>query len=691
MTYESEKIRNILFLGHQGCGKTSLIESLASFTTKTVKGAIERKNTISDYTVEERNRLSSCNLAIVPLEYNGYKINLLDAPGNDSFVYEIIGVLDMIKGAVLVIDAQKGLEVGTVKHYNFLRKHGVPTFIFVNKMDKESIKYEELLQAIKTRLGKQAISFVYPIGRQDSFDGFIDVISLKARKYNGTECVDDIIHDDKKEKVMELHNVISEQVAVTDEALLEKFFSGETLSKDEIRTGLHTAVLAGDLTPILVGSAIKDIGVDTLLEMMIEYLPNPNELKPYVVKADDGSEIVRHTVSDDPFSAYVFKTMLDQYKGTTNIIKVCSGTISLGDEIYCPNTQNTFKVSQMFFLSGNKQTPAEKVFAGDIVGLAKLEGITTGHTLCDKTKPIKYPKAKYPTAVYYRAVSTKNPKDEEKFGGALVKMQTEDPILEVARNNETKQLLIGGLSSSHLAYVLEKIQNVYGMAVDVMPPKINYRETIKKEATAPGRYVKQSGGSGFYGVVEMKFLPSGSGKNEFTEEIFGGSVPKNYIPAVEKGFFESLNQGMLAGFPVLGVKAVLLDGKYHPVDSNELAFKMAAVIAFKDAYMKCSPTILEPIMKITINVSNEFTGNIMNDLNQRRARIMSMDEKSNNIQEIVALVPEAEILDYVTNLHVLSQGSGFFNRTFESYQEVPGQLIEGVIKANSMLKPTETK
>ncbi len=691
MPYESEKIRNIIFLGHQGSGKTSLVESLAALAYKTPKGSIERKNTISDYTIEEKNRLSSCNMAIVPIEYNGYKLNLIDVPGNDSFVYEIIGVLDMIKGAVLVIDAQKGLEVGTIKHYNFLRKHGVPTFIFINKLDKESIKHEELLENIKTKLGKSAISFVYPLGKLDTFDGFIDIISLKAKRHNGTECVEEPIHDDKKEKIMELHNVIAEQVAVTDEALLEKFFSGETLTKEEINTGLHAAVLAGDLTPILVGSALKDIGLDTMLDMMITYLPNPNELKPYVVKDNHGNEIVRNTISSDPFSAYVFKTMLDQYKGSTNIVKVMSGTLSLGDEIYCPNTQNTFKVSQMFFLFGAKQTPIDKVYAGDIVALAKLEGITTGYTLCDKNNPITYPRAKYPTAVYYRAVVVKNPKDEEKLGSSLNKLQIEDPILEVSRNTETKQLLIGGLSNSHLAYVLERIQNMYQISVDVVPPKINYRETIRKEATAPGRYVKQSGGSGFYGVVEMKFLPSGSDKNEFSEEIFGGSVPKNYIPAVEKGFFESVNQGLLAGFPVLGMKGVLLDGKYHPVDSNELAFKMASMLAFKEAYMKCSPTILEPIMKITISVSNDFTGSIMNDLNQRRARIMSMDEKANDIQEIVALVPEVEILDYVTNLHVLSQGSGFFNRQFDSYQEVPTQLIEAVVRDNSLLKQTESK
>ncbi|MFA5236066.1 MAG: GTP-binding protein, partial [Bacilli bacterium] len=375
MLYQSEKIRNILFLGHQGCGKTTLVEALASLAFKTPKGSIERKNTISDYTVEEKNRLSSCNMAIVPIEYNGYKLNLIDVPGNDSFIYEIIGVLDMIKGAILVIDGQKGLEVGTVKHYNFLRKHGVPTFIFINKLDKESVKYEALLEAIKTKLGKQAISFVYPIGKEDSFDGYIDVISLKAKRHNGTACVEEPIHDDKKEKVMALNNAINEQVAVTDEALLEKFFAGETLSKEEVQKGLHAAVLSGDLTPILVGSAVKDIGLDTMLEMMIDYLPNPNELKPYVLKDEQGQEVIRHTVSDEPFSAYVFKTGLDQYKGTTNIVKVCSGTLNLGDEIYCPNTKATFKVSQMFFLSGSKQIPAETVHAGDIVALAKLEGV----------------------------------------------------------------------------------------------------------------------------------------------------------------------------------------------------------------------------------------------------------------------------------------------------------------------------
>ncbi|MDD3389181.1 MAG: elongation factor G [Bacilli bacterium] len=681
MKHEADKIRNILFVGHRGSGKTSLIESLASVAKNSKKGSVEEKNSISDYTTEEKNRLSSCNLSVVSLEYKDYILNLLDAPGNDDFVFEIIGAMDAVKGAVLVIDATKGLEVGTIKHYNMLKKRGVPTIIFVNKMDKEMIDFDHLLEEINEKLGKTAISFVYPIGHQDQFDGFIDVVTLKARKYDGKQCVDDIIHDDKKERILEIHNALTEQVALSDESLLDKFFGGETLTMDEIHQGLHKAVINGELTPVLVGSARKDIGIETMLEMLIEYLPAPNELKPYTVTKNDGSEIVRRTVSSEPFSAFVFRTYFDQYRGATSVVKIASGSLKVGDEVYVPNINDTIKISQMFFLFGKEQIPTNEAFAGDIVAINKMDAIVTGYTLCDKNNVIQYPRPKYPTAVYYRALEVKNAKDEEKLYMALSKMQMEDPTLDVNRNAETKQLLLGALSDSHIAYVLEKVQNSFNIPVDLVAPRINYRETIKNVATAPGRYIKQSGGSGFYGVVEMRFEPSGSDENVFTEEVFGGAVPRNYFPAVEKGFFEATQSGLLAGFPVVGMKAVLTDGKYHSVDSNELAFKMAAVLAFKEAYMKCNPTLLEPIMKITINVNNEFTGNIMNDLNQRRARILSMDEKGHDIQEIVALVPEVEILDYAIKMRLLSQGSGYFNRQFDSYQQVPSAMVDDIIKA----------
>ncbi|MDY0214065.1 MAG: elongation factor G [Bacilli bacterium] len=685
MSYTTDKIRNILFLGHQGSGKTTLVETIVSNVLGQPAGSIERKNTVSDFTTEEKNRLSSCSLAIASLDYGDYHLNLLDAPGNDDFVADIIGVLDMVKAAVLVLDATKKIEVGTIKHYNMLKKHGIPTFIFVNKMDKELINFDALLDQITETLGKKAVSFVYPLGKNENFDGFINVISLKARKYDGTKSVDDVIHDDKKEKVLELHNTLAEQVALTDDALLDKFFSGESLTMEEIRHGLHKAVLGGEIAPVLVGSSVNNIGVNTLLEMMVEYLPNPSDLKAYIGKDRNGNEVKRLTNENEPFSAYVFKTVFDQYKGVTNYVKVISGVLNSGDEVYVPELNNSFKVSQMFSLLGQKQTPITKAISGDIIALAKLDNVTTGHTLCDKNNVIVYPKAKYPTIVYRRAVRSKTGKDDEKLIQSLYKVAAEDPTIEIVRVPETKQLLLGGLSDSHLNYILEKVKNSFGFEAVTDPQQVIYRETVKKEASAVGRYVKQSGGSGFYGVVEMRFLPSGTDENVFTEEIFGGTVPKNYHPAVEKGFFESVQQGLLAGFPVIGLKGVLFDGKYHSVDSNEQAFRMAAILAYKEAYMKCSPTLLEPIRKISVNVTNEWTGNIMNDLNQRRARVLSMDEKGYGIQEIVALVPEAELLDYAIKLRVLSQGSGYFNSEFDSYQEVPQNLLPGIIAANSRL------
>ncbi len=683
MSYTTDKIRNILFLGHQGSGKTTLVEQIISNVLKQPAGAIERKNTVSDFTTEEKLRLSSCSLAVASLDYNGYRLNLLDAPGNDDFVADIIGVLDMVKAAVLVLDAGKKIEVGTIKHYNMLKRKGIPTFIFVNKLDKEMINFEALLDQITETLGKKAVSFVYPLGKDENFDGFINVITLKARKFDGTKSVDDVIHDDKKEVVLELHNTLAEQVALTDDALLDKFFSGEALTSDEIKKGLHKAVLGGEIAPVLVGSSVKNIGVNTLLEMMVEYLPSPTDLKGYEGVDRGDKPVTRLTNESEPFSAYVFKTVFDQYKGVTNYVKVISGVLSISDEVYVPQLNETFRVSQMFSLLGQKQTPIQRAISGDIIALTKLDNVTTGHTLSDKNSVVIYPKAKYPTIVYRRAIKSKNGKDDEKLIQSLYKVVAEDPTLEITRVPETKQLLLGGLSDSHLNFVLEKVKNAFGFEAITEAQQVIYRETVKKSASAIGRYVKQSGGSGFYGVVEMRFEPSGSDENVFAEEVFGGTVPKNYHPAVEKGFFESCQQGLLAGFPVIGLKGVLFDGKYHSVDSNEQAFRMAAILAYKDAYMNCGPTLLEPIMKISVNVTNEFTGNIMNDLNQRRARVLSMDEKGFGIQEIVALVPEAELLDYAIKLRVLSQGSGYFNSEFENYQEVPANMLQSVIAANS--------
>lgn len=685
MSYTTDKIRNIIFLGHQGSGKTTLVEQIASNILKQPAGSVERKNTISDFTPEEKARLTSCSMSVVSLDYNGYRLNLLDAPGNDDFVADVVGVLDFVKAAVLVVDTGK-IEVGTVKHFNLLKKYGVPTFIFVNKLDKELVNFDEVLEKITGTLGKKGVSFTYPLNDGKVFNGFVDVTTLKAVKADGSKRVEVELDEATKAKVSEMNNVLVEQVALTDDTLLEKFFSGEELSAEEIANGLKKAVLSGEIAPVIVGSSTENIGVNTLVDMALTYLPSPAFIKEMKGKDRGNNEVVRAISENGPFSAYVFKTVYDQYKGTTNYAFVVSGSLELGSDVYNAELNSTMRASQMFSLLGAKQNNIQKAIAGDIVAFAKLDGITTGHTLCDKNDVVTFPRANYPTIVYRRAISAKNSRDEEKLVQALYRVAAEDPTLEITRVPETKQLLLGGLSDSHLNFVLDKVKNTFGFEANTDAPQVIYRETVKREASAVGRYVKQSGGSGFYGVVEMRFGPSGSDENVFTEEIFGGTVPKNYHPAVEKGFFESVQEGQLAGFPVIGMKATLFDGKYHSVDSNEQAFRMAAILAYREAYMNCAPTLLEPIMKITISVTNEFTGNVMNDLNQRRARVLSMDESGYGTQEITALVPEAELLDYAIKLRVLSQGSGSFNSEFDSYQEVPTNLLQGVIAANSRLE-----
>ena len=679
---KTENIRNVVILGHKGSGKTTLVESLA-FTSKLIptKGSIANKNTLSDYLVEEQKRGSSIQTSIVPLFYNDYKINLIDIPGNDDFVGEAIGVTGVVKGAILVIDASVGVQVGTIKHYNMLKKKGIPTFIFVNKMDKEDVDFEEVLSEIREQLGKEVISFCYPLGHEHNFDGFANAVDLKAHIYNGKECVEAEIYPDKRAKILELNNTIVEEVAKTDDVLLEKFFNGESFSQEEIRTSLRKGVLSGELTPLIVGSAEKNIGSQTLLNMLISYLPSPSDLKPLEATDENGKERIVPTNVNEPLSAYVFKSIVDPYVGVINIVKVCSGILKVGDEVYVNG--ETQKISSLFMMTGKKMDVVNELIAGDIGAITKLEKVCTGNTLSSPKVVTIYKPIKYPTAVIFKAIVLKNKNDENKLGPALSKIQLENPDFEIKRNHETKQLLIGGVSDSYLAYVLEKLKNVYKIELTTEQPKIVYRESIKAVAEGDGRYIKQSGGSGFYGVVKMRFEPAQ--ENEFAEEVFGGAVPKNYFPAVEKGFFEALQSGLLAGFPVIGVKGVLVDGKYHPVDSNEQAFKMAGILAFKDAYMKCKPIILEPIVKIFVNIESRFTGNVLSDLNSRRAKIQNIEEKDHNIQEIEALIPEAEIIDYATQLKSLTQASGFFNREFAGYEELPEYLKDQVIRDNKLI------
>jgi elongation factor G len=679
--YKADALKNVILLGHLGSGKTSLSESLA-FISGAIdkKGTVEKKSTVSDYTPEEQSKLSSLSTGLLPLEFKDIKINILDAPGADEMIGDISHALAVANAAVLVVDGSSGVEVGTEKMWLEIKKRNLPAIIFLNKMDKENIKFEEVLEEIRTKLGKQAVPFCLPLGKSDEFNGFADIVELKARIYDGNACVDGEIYEDKMDKVESLRQDLIETVAGSDEVLLEKYFEGEELTMEEIRCGLQKSILAGEAVPVMVGSGLKDIGTLTLLHMIRQYFPTVSEGKEIVGKNDKDQDVTRHFQDNEPFSGFVFKTLIDPFVGTINILQIKSGTLQKDQEVYVSSKEGTEKASQVFTLLGKTQIPLDTFHAGDICAMAKVADVKTGTTLSDKKNIVVYPEIVSPTPTMYVAIKPENKKDEDKLSNALSKLQLEDNTLEVVRNKETSQLLIGGQGMIHLGYIIDKMRNMFKVALQTEDQRIVYRETIKQVATAEGRYIKQSGGSGYYGVVVMRFEPNPKADYEFTEEIFGGAVPRGYFPAVDKGLQETLEHGVLAGFPVIGVKGILTDGKYHAVDSNELAFKMAASIAFKEACKIAKPTILEPIFKLEITIKDEYLGDVLGDISKRRGRVLGMEPAVEGYQKVVAEAPEAEITKYTIDLKAMTQGSGTFSREFIRYEEVPGNLIEKIVE-----------
>lgn len=679
--YSTKEIRNIAILGHQGSGKTTISEALL-FAGKAIdkKGEVERKNTVSDYLVEEQTKLTSLSLSVLPVEWRDYKLNFIDVPGSDEFVGDLSQALEVVKGAVILIDALKGVEVGTERVWAEIRKRHIPAILYVNKMDKENVKFEKVLEDIREKLGKKAVPFCWPIGKEENFEGFVNVIEMKARIFDGVESHDAEIWDEKRPKVDELHNMILESVAETSEELLDLYLSGEEIPEAKVKVALREGIINGELTPVMVGSATKTVGVRTLLNMLIDYLPAPDELQPLEGKdAKTQSTLTRHTHDDEPFSAYVFKTTVDPFLGQVNFLKINSGELKLGQEVVISNKGETKKITNIFSPRGKQQIECQSFHAGDIAAIAKIEGIETGDTLADPKSQIVYESVQLPTPVIYIAVHPKNKNDEDKISMALNRLNLEDPTFEIKRNKETAQLLLGGMGMTHLGYVLERMKNMFKVDVDIDDQKIVYRETIKKMTQAEGKHKKQSGGAGQFGHVWIKFEPSDK-HFEFEEDVFGGAVPKNYFPAVEKGLIETFEAGPLAGFPVINVKATLYDGSYHAVDSNELSFKLAAALAFKEAIKTCQPTILEPIVKVQVTVKDQFVGDVMGDMNKRRGRVLGM-EQSDGFQVVIAEVPEAEIVKYAIDLKAMTQGSGSFTREFIKYEEVPHQLIDKIIEA----------
>ena len=676
--YLTNQIRNVAILGHLGSGKTSLVESML-YISKAInkKGEVERKNTVSDYLVEEQNRQTSLSTSLIPVEWNNYKINFLDTPGSEEFVGEIEQDLAVVKGAVVLLDAQKGVEVGTERVWDELRTRHTPTILFINKIDKENVKFDKVIDSIIDRFGSKVVPFVIPMGKENDYQGYIDIIKKKA--YLGESEQETEIPNDYMTRVEEAYDKFLEIVASQSEEVMEKYFSGETLSNDEIISGLRSALLNCDIFPILVGSATKNMGLKGLLDKICKYLPSPSDLKPANGVNPKTNKEVSRVSKDDSFSAYVFKTIVDPFLGTINFFKVYSGTTKGLTEVYIPNSDQVVKVGVIALMMGKNQISIDVLHAGDIGVLTKSGDIKTGDTLCDKKDIVLYPPVEIPTPVIYVAIQAKTKQDEDKISSALQKLNLEDPTFEVKRNPETSQLLVGGQGMTHIGYILEKMKNMFKVDVSVTDQKIVYRETIRKIGSAQGRHKKQSGGAGQFGDVWIRFEPLADKDFEFASEVVGGSVPKNFFPAVEKGLIDTLEHGPIAGFPVIGVRAVLYDGSYHPVDSNEISFKIAASLAFKEACKSIKPTILEPIMEVVITIKDEYVGDIMSDIPQRRGSVVGMEPVGNGKTAITAQIPEAEIIKYTIDLKAMTQGSGYFTRRFIRYDDVPSNLVDKIV------------
>jgi len=679
--FTTENIRNISLLGHRGSGKTTLVESILYVKDYIKrKGDVENGTTVSDFDKEEIRRVFSINTSLIPVEHNDVKLNFLDTPGYFDFVGEVVSALRVSASAVLVLDATAGVEVGTEKAWKLLEERKLPRIIFVNKMDKGYVNYPKLLNELKEKFGKKIAPFCIPIGEKDEFKGFVNVVDMVGRVFDGKECVDTPIPADID--VSEVRNLLFEAIAETDEALMDKYFAGEEFTKEEIVKGLHKGVVNGDIVPVMVGSAQQNIGIHTLLNYLELYMPCPTELFSGQRIGEDPTtqqEKIVKISSENPFSAIVFKTLVDPFIGKISFFKVNSGTIKKETEVFNPKKNKKERIAQVLTMQGNKQIELDELCAGDIGATTKLQFTQTGDTLCDKNFPVVFNKIKFPKPNIYSGVLPADKNDDEKLSTAIQRVMEEDPTFVMSRNYETKQLLIGGQGEKHLYIILCKIKNKFGVHAELEDVVVSYRETILGKAEVQGKHKKQSGGAGQFGDVFIRFEHSDK-EFEFVDEIKGGVVPRNYIPAVEKGLIEAKEKGVLAGYPVINFKATLYDGSYHPVDSNDLSFKLAAILAFKAGMEKAKPILLEPVVRMEIRIPEEYMGDVMGDLNKRRGRVLGMDHTETGEQLLLAEVPEAEILKYSIDLRALTQGRGEFEYEFVRYEEVPENISKRIIE-----------
>jgi elongation factor G len=682
--FSTEQVRNVSLVGHGSCGKTSLAEAMLFSAGVTSRlGSVEEGNTVSDYNSEEVKRKISISLSVLHLERDGTKINLLDLPGYADFVGESLAGTKVSETAIVIVSAIAGIEVGTEQFWKLAVNSGCSRLFFINKLDKEHAKFYEHLQSLQRRFSNSVVALQIPMGEGLDFKGLIDLVSMKAFVFQkGAKPKEEDIPAEFKEEAERYRNSLSEAVSEADDELLEKFLEAGQLTTEEIKQGLRKGFAEGKVFPVVCGAATANWGASDLLDCLIEYGPSPAAVKEITgFDPDRGQEQHRKISPHEPAVAYVFKTVSEPHVGELSFFRSYCGTITSGLDLFNPGRQVSERIGQIHVMNGKERKEIGRISAGDIGAFVKLKNTHTGDTLCEKRNPFQLPAIKFPKPVIGMAIKPLHKGDEEKIASGFSKLHEEDPTFIMEVNADTKQTLIYGQGELHLEIMVSKLQEKFGVGVQLEDPKIPYRETVKKGKTEiQGKYKRQSGGRGQYGDAWLRLepLPRGEGF-QFADEIFGGAIPGKYVPSVEEGVKEAMQEGVLAGFPVVDVKVTLYDGSYHTVDSSDMAFKIAASMGFKKGAAEAKPVLLEPIYELEVLVPEEFMGAVMGDISSRRGKIMGM-EADGTFQKIRAKVPLAEMNKYSTSLRSLTQGRGFHSRSFSHYEEIPHEISEKIVK-----------
>ena len=684
--FKYERIRNVALLGHGSCGKTTLAEAMAYVTgVITRQGKIEDGSTISDYDKEEQKREFSIQTSIIPIVSDETKINILDTPGYFDFVGEAEQAASAADAAIIVISAKAGVQVGTEKAWNLCEKYKLPRMFFVTDMDDDNASYRKVVEALQELYGTRVAPFQLPIRENEKFVGFVNVVKMAGRRFNndGTYIESDI-PDYSMEYLQTYRDALLEAVAETGDDMMDKYFNGEEFTQAEMSTALRKSVGDTSLVPVLMGSGLEAKGVRNLIDQIVNYFPSPNKTIITGINQKTGNSFHADYDENKEMTAKVFKTIADPFIGKFSLIKICSGVLKADSTIYNVAKDVEEKISRLYVLRGKEQIEVKELHAGDIGAIGKLD-IATGDSIATKAVPVVYDKPSFSVPYTYMRYVTKNKGDDDKIASALSKIVDEDPTIKLVNDSANRQSLIYGIGDQQLEEVVSKLANRYKVEIELLKPRIPYKETIKKKVSVQNKYKKQTGGHGQYGDVHITFEPSDDLEKQyiFEETVFGGAIPKNFFPAIEKGIAECVAKGPLAGYPVVGLKATLTDGSYHPVDSSEMAFKTAAMQAFKDGFMQAMPILLEPIVTLRVVVPDEFTGDVMGDLNKRRGRVSGMNTLYDGRTEILDDIPQASLLGYSTDLRSMTGGIGEYSYEFSHYEAAPADVQAKVVEENA--------